>query len=131
MTIEEVLRPGANKVMYNVDGAAVPFVEKYFEVFGEHVACNTCAGILYEAYLKLKNYMAKPNQIIEEIALENLNTEISLEPKYTIIDGVVICTTFSSSVPGGEFTKDNITDEIAEKLLAENFEAYSSVIILK
>ena len=113
--------------MYNVDGAAQLFVEKYFEVFGEHVACNTCAGILYEAYFKLKNHMAKK----ENTEIESIAEIVKPTQKYTIIDGVVLCTSFSSSVPGGEFTKDNITDDVAEKLLAENFEAYSEIIVLK
>jgi hypothetical protein len=127
MTVEQILNQGVNKIMYNVDGAAVPFVEKYQEVFNESLSCNTCAGVLYEAYFKLKNHMAKSKNEAPEVS-ENQNE--AKEQIYTIADGKVLDLAFSDIYTGEIFTADNITDEIAIALLEHN-EVYAQWIVKK
>lgn len=104
MTNEEIIAFGSNNVMNNTDNKGVLFANHYESVYGERI-CGTCRAILYEKFIKFKNDFNSKK-------IEQMEKNI-----YTITEGALIDSWMSNDAPQGHYTKENITDEIAIKLL--------------
>ena len=105
--IEEALAPGQNSIRNNIDGATAPFAQAYKYLFNTDV-CPTCPGELYDAYIKVKN------SYLQKIEHKMANQ------KYTIKRGSLIDAFFAKDASiQNHWTADNITDEVAAKLLKE------------
>lgn len=104
MTNKEIIELGAFKIIDNVNGAAAIFVLRYQEIYGE-IICGTCRGVLYEKFLKFK-------KDFQENKIEIMESSI-----YTITKDSLIDSYMSNDAPQGHFTSENITDEVAIKLL--------------
>jgi hypothetical protein len=103
--IKELLSKG---LKYSLDNPQ-EFSRIYKEVFGE-VVCSYCPGIIQDKFNKLLNTTEK--QIVS-----------MKQRKWNIIKGKVIDTYMSKDGPWGHYTNDNITDEVAEKLILMGYGA--------
>jgi hypothetical protein len=83
------------------------FAAAYKEAFGE-VVCSYCPGVIQEKFNKLLN-------TTEEKLITMKNRKWRMKP------GKIIDTLMSKEGPWGQWTDKNITDEIAEKLIAKGY----------
>jgi hypothetical protein len=106
MMINELLKKG---LKYSLDNPS-EFSQAYKEAFGESV-CSYCPGIIQEKFNKLLN--------TKEDILMNIKTR-----KWNMVPGKLIDTLMSSTSPNGQYTNANITDVIAEQLIAKGYGKY-------
>lgn len=104
--IQELLNKGLKYSLAN----PTEFAKAYKEAFGENI-CSYCPGVIQEKFNKLLNTNA------EKITLMN-------NRKWKMIPGKLIDTLMSSTGPQGQYTNKNITDEIAEQLIAKGYGKY-------
>ncbi len=106
MMINELLKKGLKYSLANPS----EFAQAYKEAFGESV-CSYCPGIIQEKFNKLLN--------TKEDILMNIKTR-----KWNMVPGKLIDTLMSSTSPNGQYTNANITDDVAEELIAKGYSKY-------
>lgn len=103
---DELTKIGFSGVEHSASGSEK--LSRYYQQIFADSLCTTCPGKLYEAYYKILN-------------LNIQNHIIMANSKYSVKNGGIIDTVYSpiEGVPL-HVTSDNITDEIAAKLIKAN-----------
>jgi hypothetical protein len=104
--IKELLEKGLQYSLANPS----EFAKAYKVAFGETV-CSYCPGKIEAKFKELLN-------VTEE------KLTIMKEKKWRMIPGKLIDTLMSVSGPQGQYTNKNITDELAEQLIAKGYGKY-------
>jgi hypothetical protein len=104
--IQEILNKG---LKYSIDNPK-EFSKAYYEAFGEKV-CSYCPGVIQEKFNKLLN--------TNEQIIQNMKSR-----KWRMLPGKLIDTLMSQTGPQGQYTDANITDEVAEALIAKGYGKY-------
>lgn len=104
--IKELLSKGLKYSLANPE----EFATAYKEAFGEKV-CSYCPGIIQEKFNKL-------------LKTDEQKIIIMKSRKWNMIPGKLIDTLMSQSGPCGQYTNDNITDEVAEQLITKGYSSY-------
>jgi hypothetical protein len=108
--IKELLEKGLQYSLANPS----EFAKAYKVAFGETV-CSYCPGKIEAKFKELLN-------VTEE------KLTIMKAKKWRMIPGKLIDTLMSASGPQGQYTNKNITDELAEQLIAKGYGKYFTQI---